>query len=47
MENYFNLINWDSLVDVLKALVAIGAGGGVMSLERVAKLGCRGVGIMT
>jgi hypothetical protein len=32
MENYFNLINWDSLVDIIKAFAAIGAGGGVMSL---------------
>ena len=32
MEQYFTLINWDSLVDVLKAFAAIGAGGGVMSL---------------
>jgi hypothetical protein len=32
MEQYFSLINWDSLVDILKAFAAIGAGGGITSL---------------
>ena len=39
MQEYFNLINWDSLVDVLKALAVIGAGGGVMSLITSALVG--------
>jgi hypothetical protein len=32
MEQYFNLINWDSAVDIIKALAAIGVGSGLMSL---------------
>src|SRR4051794_11209846 len=32
MEQYFTIINWDSVVDVVKALAVIGADGGVMSL---------------
>jgi len=39
MEHYFNLINWDSALDILKALAAIGAGGGVMSLLTSALVG--------
>ena len=39
MEQYFTLINWDSIGDILKALVAIGAGGGVMSLITSALVG--------
>jgi hypothetical protein len=39
MEQYFTLINWDSIVDILKALAAIGAGGGVMSLITSALVG--------
>src|SRR4051794_31513385 len=39
MEHYFNLIDWSSAIDIIKALAAIGVGGGLMSLITSALVG--------